>query len=138
VSQTEIRPTASAALQMEIAAPKRGTVRAVIAGELDISSSHILRVRLLAALRDRHPTVLDIDMANVTFMDCSTVHALVRIHATAERAGCRMRILNPQPIVARMLEVLGLVDAFGTASAFGRTTGARVGDAAINGGARVA
>jgi anti-anti-sigma factor len=112
VSQTEIQPTASAAWQMDIAAATRGTVRTAIAGELDISNSHILQVRLLAALRDRHPTVLDVDMANVTFIDCSTVHALVRVHATAERAGCRMRILNPQPFVARVLDVLGLLDGF--------------------------
>jgi anti-sigma B factor antagonist len=121
VFQTEIQPSASAALQMDIAAAARGTVRAVIAGELDISNSHILQVRLLAVLRDRHPTVLDLDMANVTFMDSSTIHALVRVHATAERAGCRMRILNLRPIVVRELEELGLLEAFGAAAALERT-----------------
>jgi anti-anti-sigma factor len=117
VSQTEIQPTAFAAAQMDITGATRGTVLVVIAGELDISNSHILRVRLLAALRDRHPAVLDVDMANVTFMDCSTVRALVSVHATAEKSGCRMRIVNPRSIVVRILEVLGLFGLFGSVPA---------------------
>lgn len=117
MSQAEIQPITIAAFQLDIVGTTRGTVRAEIAGELDMSNSHILQVRLLAAVRDRHPTVLDIDLTNVTFMDCSTVHALVRIHATAERSGCRMRILNPQTIVVRVLQVLDLLELFGTVPA---------------------
>lgn len=99
-----------------------GVVRAVIAGELDITNSHIVLTRLLAAVRDRHPAVLDVDVADVTFMDCSTVHALRRVHVTAERSGCRMSIVHPQPIVVRILEILGLLDLFTTGSAVTRTT----------------
>jgi anti-anti-sigma factor len=99
-----------------------GVVRAVIAGQLDVSNSHIVQVRLLAAVRDRHPTRLDVDLSGVTFMDCSMAHALQRIHATAERSGCRMRIVRPQPVVVRILEVLGLLELFTTESAVGRTT----------------
>jgi anti-anti-sigma factor len=99
---------------MDIVGGTRRTVRAEIAGALDTSNSHILQARLLAALRDRHPAFLDIDLTNVTFMDCSTVSALIRIHATAERSSCRMRIVNPQSIVVRILEVFDLLEPFGT------------------------
>lgn len=136
VSQTEIQPTATAPLQMDITGATRGIVLAVIAGELDISNSHILRVRLLAALRDRHPAVLDVDMANVTFMDCSTVRALVSVHATGEKSGCRMRILNPQSIVVRILEVLGLLGLFGTVPAREDNV-VRAGEVVTNDGQRV-
>lgn len=135
VSQTEIQPTAFADAQMDITGATRGTVLAVIAGELDISNSHILRVRLLAALRDQHPTVLNVDMTNVTFMDCSTVRALVSVHATAEKSGCRMRILNPRSIVVRILEVLGLLELFGTVPTPGDNV-VRAGEVVTNDGQR--
>lgn len=131
MSHTEIQPTATAPFQLDIAGTTRRTVRAVITGELDTSNSHILQARLLAAVRDRHPTVLDVDLAGVTFMDCSTVHALVRIQATAERSGCRMRIVNPQSIVMRILEILGLLELFGIGPAPGDDV-ARIGEAATD------
>jgi anti-anti-sigma factor len=122
---------------MGIVGATRETVLAVIAGELDISNSHILQVCLLAALRNRHPTVLDIDMANVTFMDCSTVRVLVTVHATAERSGCRMRIVNPRSIVVQILEVLGLLGLFGTVPAPGDNV-VRAGEVVTNDGQRAA
>jgi len=117
VSQAETQPTATAHFQMNIVGATHRTVRAEIAGELDMSNSHILQARLLAALRDRHPAVLDLDMTDVTFMDCSTVSALVRIRATAERSSCRMRILNPRPLVVRILDALDLLELLGAVPA---------------------
>jgi anti-anti-sigma factor len=116
VSQTKSQPTATAHFQVSIVGVTRRAVRADIAGELDTSNSHILQVRLLAALRDRHPAVLDLDLTDLTFMDCSTVSALVRIRATAERSGCRMRILNPRSVVVRMLDALDLLEVFSVVS----------------------
>lgn len=109
-------------MRMDILGASSGVVQVAIAGELDLSNAHIMRVRLLAAVRDRHPVVLDLDLAGVTFIDSTAVHALQRIHTTAERSGCRMRVLRPQPAVVRILEVLGVLDLFTTGSPARRTT----------------
>jgi anti-anti-sigma factor len=112
VSPTVLRPSTTPSLQFLISGATPGTVVVAVAGELDLSNAHILRVRLLAAVRDRHPSCLDLDMAGVTFMDCSTIRVLLMVRTTAEKSGCRMRILNPQPIVVRVLEVLGVLEMF--------------------------
>jgi anti-anti-sigma factor len=92
----------------------RHIVRVSVAGEVDLSSSDVLRVRLfnvLSALRPRH---LEIDLAGVPFMDCSGLTVLVVLGQAAARTGCQLRITNPQPIVRRVLDLTGLLDVLTT------------------------
>jgi anti-anti-sigma factor len=72
----------------------------------------VLRERLLRVLRDQRPDLLDVDLAGVTFLDCTGLGALVAVRNAAIRAGGQMRVSHPQPIVRRILEVTGLLGVF--------------------------
>jgi anti-anti-sigma factor len=89
-----------------------GTVRVAVTGEVDLATAPELRERLLGVLHTHGPAVLDIDLAGVTFLDCTGIGALVAVYNAAVHAGCQLRVLHPQPIVRRVLEVTGLLDVF--------------------------
>lgn len=92
--------------------PSLRIVRVAVVGEIDLSTSDLLRVRLLDALSAPHPHRIEVDLAEVTFLDCSGVTVLVTLRHAAARAGCRLRITNPQPIVRRVLDLTGLLEVF--------------------------
>ena len=109
---TTISPvTSSAQLDIDARCPSPGTVRVAVVGEIDISNSDLLRVRLLNVLSALHPYRIEVDLAGVTFLDCRGVTVLVALSQAAARTGCRLWITNPQPIVRRVLDLTGLLDA---------------------------
>jgi anti-anti-sigma factor len=81
-----------------------------VVGEIDLSNSDVLRVRLLNVLFALHPYRIEVDLAGVTFLDCSGLTVLVTLGKAAARTGCRLWITNPQPIVRRVLDLTGLLD----------------------------
>lgn len=83
------------------------TNRVSVVGEVDLATAPLLRDRLHTALRDQSPAVLVVDLAGVTFLDCTGIGALISAHNAALQAGCQLRITDPQPIVRRVLEVTG-------------------------------
>jgi anti-anti-sigma factor len=68
---------------------------------------------LLGALHDQTPAV--IHLAGVAFLDCAGVDILAAVYNTAAQSGCSLRVLHPQPIVRRVLEVTGLLGVLTTA-----------------------
>jgi hypothetical protein len=60
-------------------------------------------------LHDHNPDLLDVDLGEVTFLDCAGIGALVGVRNAAVQAGRQMRVTHPQPIVRRILEVTGLL-----------------------------
>ncbi|GIE90944.1 STAS domain-containing protein [Actinoplanes regularis] len=97
-SQLTINPSCSSA----------GAVRVAVAGEIDLSTTGMLQARLLTVLYTLHPHRIEVDLANVPFMDCSGLTVLVAVGLAATRTGCQLRITNPQPIVLRVLDLTGL------------------------------
>ena len=102
--------TPSAQLRIDTSCPKPGTARVAVVGEIDLSNSDVLQARLLHVWSSMHPHHIEIDLAGVTFVDCSALTVLVVLGQAATRAGCRLRITNPQPIVRRVLDLTGLLD----------------------------
>ena len=102
--------TSSAQLSIDASCASPGTVRAAVVGEIDLSSSGVLRARLLNVVSALHPHRIEVDLAGVTFLDCSGLTVLVALAQAAARTGCRLRITNPQPIVRRVLDLTGLLD----------------------------
>ena len=103
--------TPLAPLGIDASCPSPGTARLAVAGEIDLSNSDLLHVRLLNVLSTLHPHHIEVDLAEVTFLDCSGLTVLVALSQAAARTGCRLRITNPQPIVRRVLDLTGLLDA---------------------------
>jgi anti-anti-sigma factor len=84
-------------------------VRVAVVGEVDLATAHLLRDQMLGVLHEQAPAVLDVDLAGVTFLDCTGISALVAVRNAAVRSGRQMRVSHPQPIVRRVLDVTGLL-----------------------------
>jgi anti-anti-sigma factor len=104
--------TALTQLHLDTSRPSPSTARVAVAGEVDLATAHLLRDRLLGVLREQTPAVLDVDLARVTFLDCTGISALVAVRNAAVHVGRQMRVSHPQPIVRRVLELTGLLDLF--------------------------
>jgi anti-anti-sigma factor len=85
------------------------TARVVVVGEVDLATAHLFRDRLLGVLHEQ-AAVVDVDLAGVTFLDCTGISALIAARNAAIHTGRQMRVSHPRPIVRRVLEVTGLLD----------------------------
>jgi anti-anti-sigma factor len=101
--------TALTQLHLDTSWPAPSTARVAVVGEVDLATAHLLRDRLLGVLREQAPAVLDVDLAGVTFLDCTGISALVAVRNAAMHTGRRVRVTHPQPIVRRVLDVTGLL-----------------------------
>jgi anti-anti-sigma factor len=77
-------------------------------GEVDASTAQLLRDSLTAALADGASTVV-LDLAGVRYLDSAGVGALVQAHNSTTARGARLTVANPQPMVRRVLEVVGVL-----------------------------
>ena len=102
--------TAGAPLRIDTSCPTPATVRATVAGEVDMSTAPRLRVSLLAVVHEQSPEILDVDLAGVTFLDCAGVHALVGIRNAAAHIGCQVWVTRPHRVVGRVLALTGVLD----------------------------
>jgi len=110
MSTTLSSSTPLAQLRIDTSCPTPGTVRVAVAGEIDMSTADMLHAGLLGVLSALPPERIEVDLAGVTFMDCSALTVLVVAGNAAARTGCQLRITNPQPIVRRVLGLTGLLD----------------------------
>ena len=63
--------TALAQLHLDTSWPSPCTARVAVVGEVDLASAHMLRDRLLGVLREQDPGRPRLDLAGVTFLDCT-------------------------------------------------------------------
>ena len=102
--------TASGLVLTRTGSPAGVHVRA--SGEIDRVTTALLIAELDAAI-DGGDGPIVVDLADVTFMDCSGVNALVTAH---QAAPTRLQLRNPHPAVRRVLELTGLLDVFALAN----------------------
>jgi len=102
--------TPSTQLTIDTRCPSPGTARLAVIGEIDRSNADMVRARLLNVLSALHPHRIEVDLAGLTFMDCSGLTVLIVAGKAAARTGCQLRITNPQPLVRRILDLTGLLD----------------------------
>jgi anti-sigma B factor antagonist len=89
------------------------TPRVVLAGEVDALCADRLTETVVDVLRRQRPRHIAIDLDGVTFLDSAGIRALVRCHADAQQADCRLTLTAPRPAVYRVLEITGLLEPFG-------------------------
>jgi anti-anti-sigma factor len=106
------RAAAPVPLRIEVSFPSPGTVRLAVAGEIDMATAPMLGMRLLTVMDAHHPAVVDVDLAEVSFLDCSGIGVLVAVRNTAEKVRCQIWLSHPQPMVAQVLEAVGLLARF--------------------------
>jgi anti-anti-sigma factor len=76
-------------------------------------------------LRTGPPERIEIDLARVTFLDCSGLGVLITARQAAAHSGGHLWVSGPRPIVRRVLDLTGLLDLFTTSpdQALGAGTG---------------
>lgn len=82
-----------------------GVVRLALRGEVDLAVCDRLRQIIEARVVADGVKALLIDMAAVTFLDCSAIGVLVAGRHLAADIGCGYRVVNANGIVARVLEL---------------------------------
>jgi anti-anti-sigma factor len=89
---------------------RRGTVRMAIRGDLDAATAGCVTEFLTNAMIGPRPRTLVVDLADVPFLDAAGVRALVRSHLRARSRHISLRVVAPQRLVRRVLELTGLWD----------------------------
>lgn len=91
-------------LTVEIEAVRGDAVIARLAGEIDLSSAHILTSQLTELAQQSNSAVI-LDASRVTFMDSTGLHALVEGKRALHEKGIRI-FLVPSRQVRRVLELV--------------------------------
>ena len=88
-----------------------GIERVHVAGELDIATTpqleHALKVSQSRA------RVVELDLRDLDFMDCSGIHVIVEATARARKADQRLGLLHGPGEVNRILTLTGIADDVG-------------------------
>lgn len=84
--------------------------RVVLRGEIDGARRDEASAALAAVVTAALP--VDIETADVTFIDSSGVAFLVQIHAIGADEGFAVRLVEPSEVVVDVLQMIGLDDRF--------------------------
>ena len=79
-----------------------------VRGEIDHGTAHDLRDEIVAAVTDRRPGTMKVDLGLVTFLDSAAVGALVSAQREASTEGTRLVVDKASPFVARQLRIAGV------------------------------
>src|SRR5689334_16162565 len=75
-------------------------------GELDLHTAETLRCGVEQAV-GMGCVLVDVDLSEVTFIDCAGIDALVTASSSLQAASSRLRVRRPSPVVARMTALTG-------------------------------
>ncbi|WP_327328054.1 STAS domain-containing protein [Streptomyces sp. NBC_01210] len=103
-----VRPTFSNRLALTVTGVAGGRARVVAAGEIDLDSAPDLHRVLDAALQAS--TGLEIDLARVSFCDCSGLQVLIDIRHKALSSGQTAAVIDTSPCVWRLFDLTGTLD----------------------------
>jgi anti-anti-sigma factor len=92
-------------LALTVTAAAGDRARVVVVGEIDLDSAADLRRVLAGALHAS--TALEIDLARVSFCDCSGLRALMDTWHKARSSGQAVAVIDASPRVRRLLELTG-------------------------------
>ncbi|MEV4488523.1 STAS domain-containing protein [Micromonospora coxensis] len=85
-------------------------------GEVDMSTAAVLDRAVDAALDCPETVRVVVDLAEVPFLDSTGLAALLRGAAEAVGRGASLRVVDPQPVVARVLRITAVDTLLGLAS----------------------
>ncbi len=75
-----------------------------VRGDIDLATAPEL-VAFVANLADGQPVSVTLDVAGVTFMDCSGINALMSIREICDRRGIAVRVASAPAQVLRVLQL---------------------------------
>lgn len=83
-------------------------VRVLLYGEIDLPVRDKLR-NVLAGVVATGVGTTELDLHEVTFLDCSGVGEFIRAHTDARKRGQTLTVSRPRGIVRRILELTGVL-----------------------------
>lgn len=84
-----------------------------VSGELDATARGTVQSALADALDDAHPSLVDVDLAAVTFCDMGGVRVLLSLYDALLASGIACRIRRPPPRVVWLLRFTGAAGQLG-------------------------
>lgn len=84
-------------------------VRLVLSGEIDLYVREELR-GVLAGVVAASPGATDLDLQDVTFLDCSGIGEFIRAYTDAHGRGHTLTVSRPRGIVRRVLDLTGVLE----------------------------
>ncbi len=94
-----------------------GRVVVRLAGELDAATAPRLHDVLIDLIDGGTTAVLDVDLAELDFIDSTGLGTIVRARQRIRAHGGDLRLCHPRPSVAKVLEISGLAEALPSADA---------------------
>ena len=76
-------------------------------GELDLATAPLLENAFDAALTDEDAEMIVVDLTELSFMDSTGIHLLIRMHGVCADND-RLRVINGSRAVERMLDLTGV------------------------------
>lgn len=74
-----------------------------LAGEADVTTQALAEV--LGAEAAKKPSLLLVDVSELTFIDSAALHQIVQAHRKLRADGCRLELVGPSREVARILQL---------------------------------
>ena len=84
------------------------SVTVAVSGEVDGSSSAVLRGLLLDIVDGQGNLSVALDLSEMTFIDSAGLSLLLEMHGRAVERGGTFVLRNPRPSTARCLEIAGM------------------------------
>jgi anti-sigma B factor antagonist len=102
------QPSGEPALEVvEERADNVHVIRVTLCGEIDLADRPALD-QLVARVRAAAATVLSVDVAAVTYLDSTALAALVAMATVVRARGGSCTLLDPAPVIRRLIEITDL------------------------------
>ncbi len=88
-----------------------GAATLTLHGELDLGSADTLR-EAIRELQYHHHVIVVVDLSQLDFIDCTGVRELIMARNTQRRRGGELILKDPSRQTLRVLDLLGLSEAF--------------------------
>ncbi|GII58810.1 hypothetical protein Pth03_71990 [Planotetraspora thailandica] len=79
-------------------------------GEIDIATAEHFESVLDASLQQSDATCLEMDMSQVSFMDCSGLRVLIHVKERLRKEGGTLVLTDLTPMIGRLLMIAGFDD----------------------------
>lgn len=81
----------------------------VVVGEFDFNAVDVFETAVAGLRRTAECAVTELNLADLRFLDCAGVAAILRLHGDVTAGGRAFVIVDPQPIVRRVLDLTGVL-----------------------------
>lgn len=110
-------------LRLRGSRPRPDTLRLAVTGQVDMSNASYLRAGAHEVVDAGQAAVFELDLAGVPMLDSTGVGTLVACRAAAQRVGMRFAVVATRPIVYRILQTVGLLEALNVSGPAGPNGG---------------